>query len=166
MKPEVLARVIRRYRLAKKLAVIREAAKPMEGPYYWFPSKDGWELLAYYDEVYPDIIHDEAWRKSVVHRLGEEWGLSREQLLELRKWPYALPRGRISGGLGTPVVFYLNHGNDTPIPEGLDKVMSEFHLWGLQKIDKLKVVYDNHERMIPQHHHKLVSMIPEIGLMF
>lgn len=166
MKPEVLARAQRRYRLAKRLAAIREAAKPQEGPYYWFPAKDGWELMVYYDEMYPDMVHDEAWRKSMVPRLREEWNLSREQALELRKCPYAVPRGRVSGGWDKPRVFYLNHGEDTPVPKGLDKVVAEFNLSGLRSAGLLQVLYDDHERVLSQHRAALVAMVPEIGLMF
>jgi hypothetical protein len=138
----------------------------MTGPYYWVPTSNGWDLDVFPEELYPeDKVHDWFWRRYIVPKLSEEWSLSSEQIMTLKKIPYSVPRGRVSQEFDTPN-FYLNHGNDTPIPNGLDKVIKEMNLSGMRSSDRLKIAFDSHEVMIPQHTRTLLGIIPDLKSLF
>lgn len=153
--------MLRRYRIAKKLAALREARKPMTGPYYWVPTPNGWDLYIYPEEAYPAKIHDYFWRTSVVPMLVEEWNLDPSLILDLKKLPFSVPRGRVS----RENIYYLNHGDDTPVPDGLKKVISEMNLGGMLRSDRLEIIEDDEKKMIPFHRETLVRLIPDLSTM-
>jgi hypothetical protein len=137
----------------------------MTGPYYWVPTPNGWDLDVYPEEFYPDLMHDKLWRRWIVHKLAEEYSLSPEQVLSLKKIPYSVPRGRVSQEFGTSN-YYLNHGEDSPVPDGLKKVIREMNLSGLQSSGRLKVAFDSHEVTISQHTQALLGIIPDLRSLF
>jgi hypothetical protein len=134
-------------KLAQKL--VRVAAKPEEGAYYWIPSPEGhWSLMPYYSSVYgEDVTHSDLWERSTSNLIAESWGLKEPDRSELSRHPYGLPRGRVSKGSSS---FFLNHGGDSPVDPAilLRKVSSEFNLQAYLAKDKVKLLADNHEKMV------------------
>ncbi len=133
--------------------IILESKVPQSGAYWWIPKPDGtWELDPYYDSDFRgNTMHDKMW-KYVVEKLAIYWNKEPQKLLRRLRDNYAgLPRGRIGKigvsryGLGGWVV---SHGDDAPIPDGLNKVLSAFNLIAINKAGKVKIAPDDHEQMM------------------
>jgi hypothetical protein len=137
----------------------------MLGPYYWVPTSNGWDLDVFPEDLYPDLMHDQVWRRSVVPKLAEEWSLSPDKILAVKKIPYSVPRGRVSKEYDGPH-YYLSHGDDSPVPDGLSKVIREMNLSGVRSADRLKIEFDSHEVMISQHTKSLLGTIPKLKSLF
>jgi len=135
---------------------------PITGPYYWIPTPNGWKLLSFPDTLYENNDHTHIWSSIVVTHLQDVWHLPRQITLVLSKYPYGVSRGRVSRGY--PIitgVYYLNHGDDAPIPwdEVILIITKEFHLGRIQSRGKLKIVYDEHETMLSLHRFKVEKFI-------
>jgi len=148
MKPLKVARV---YRLARKVAALRESSAPFVGPYYWVPTPQGWEVVGYPEEAYGDLIHDSAWRRYTIPYLQDLWRLQDAEVMTLNRVPYGVPRGRVSQALNG--VYLINHGGDAPLPgpDAMRAVRKEMNLGGVKVAGKLKAVLDPHEKQLPLH---------------
>jgi hypothetical protein len=88
-----------------------------------------------------DAGHVEMW-DAVIDRLAAAWGKDVAVLGRLLKdYPYGLPRGRVTRPGRT---FLVLHGDDSPRPDWLERVMVAF---GLER-QIVRVLYDEHERML------------------
>lgn len=153
--------------MARRLSqrkTISESRMIQEGPYYWIPTPGGsWEIMSWYvSQLGVDgTDHSRVWADSASHYLAELWGVNQRQISGL--W-HALPRGRVSRGVGA---VYVNHGNDAPVPEEKFKMLvcREFNLTGvlLNNPHKIKWAYDNHERTLGDDTRRLEAVLGAKG---
>ena len=122
--------------------------RPLIGGYYWLPRPTAggvaWEVLACYDVGHSGGDgHADFW-PGVVALLAAAWGLDPATLARRLADRYTgLPRGRVSR---TGRLYYLNHGDDVPVPDGIKRVTARFGLGGIDMT--IVAAFDPHERML------------------
>jgi len=129
-------------RRARQHLIVSEARSPQTGIYWWGPIKAGWKLFPFFEEYYGSLQHDEMWGKwadTILGRNSIGYGV--------RDAYAGLPRGRVVKELSNKGSetgrWFILHGDDTPISDGLELVASAFNI----PPDKMKFVYDDHERV-------------------
>jgi len=135
---------------------IVESKVPQTGAYWWLPTPDGgWELDVYYDsEFKSNTMHTDMWHKYVLDRLAILWNKDPQKLRRQLKHDYTgLPRGRVSRGGFKGGVYYVSHGDNTPVRDGLKKVIAAFNLAGIARNDPkaVRIAQDEHETAIAGH---------------
>jgi hypothetical protein len=119
---------------------------PLTGAYYWVPSPAteglGWELITcHHLRVWDGVSHREAW-PYVLEPLAAAWGKDSKVLKRrLRDHYTGVPRGRVTHPRRG---FLIVHGNDSPVPDWLDRIRSSFQLADV----KPTPLFDEHERML------------------
>jgi predicted transport protein len=90
-----------------------------------------------------EVGHVEMWT-AVLDRLGVAWGKDAAILRRLLKGHcYDLPRGRVTR---PGKRFLILHGNDSPCPDWLERVILSFHL----DRRSVKSLFDEHERTMAE----------------
>jgi len=138
--PQIPILSVRLYEQAgAKEELLAESYQPQPGIYYWIPLGDkDWALLPFWAEFYGDkVVHFEVWRKYIAKELTQKFDCI-GKLEQLQRHPYGLPRGRI---LKNPQKYYLWHGGDTPVENGIQQVMEEFNL----TIENTEILQHPHE---------------------
>lgn len=120
-------------------------APPRTGAYFWVPLLGdgrvrGWDIQTCHDlGLWDGISHREAWPHLIRH-IAPMWVRDPEEMrARLRDHCYALPRGRITCPRGA---YLLLHGNDAPLADWEEKVLSHFGLSGQQ----VPTDWDDHEK--------------------
>jgi hypothetical protein len=139
-------------------------AVPLEGGYYWLPSRgDGlvtWEVLTCHELGFDaEAGHVDFW-PAVIDRLAKSWRREPQVLQRvLTNECYGLPRGRVTRPERLSLIL---HGNDAPIACWQDKVIRRFDL----DCRSIKVLQDTHETMLPDKREKVMNILgidlPEI----
>jgi hypothetical protein len=133
------------HRRQTRKAQDRLTRRPHEGVYWWIPIKKvseiTWEVVTYFQEDwYQGTEHLAIW-PYVIEELEQKWGKLPRSIKENYT---GLPRGRVCFSLmdgKRKLVLY--HGNDTPIPDGLDYVRRQFSL-----PRGTPIRFDEHETMM------------------
>ena len=137
------------YRLRCKM--ITEARAGLTGAYWWLPRPSGkkieWEVTPFYDEDFDSpAMHYHHWRQFVII-LANAWRKEPDRLYARVRNNYTgLPRGRVSRLHGGVATYGLLHGDDSP--GNLSQVMQKFRLGPYKTAGKLKVAWDEHERVM------------------
>lgn len=145
----------------------RAPFEPLDGIYYWAPSRRGWEVLCWYLEPIPDeteggrqiryeghLKHPNVWQ-DVLAYLREEWG---EEIIGLLGDYYsAFPRGRVFSD-------NIYHGDiETKIiADAHGRVCRAFHRTPV----RLRVVRDGHWDPTPEARNRLTRFLTAIGYDF
>lgn len=134
--------------IADRMAALREAGKPLTGPYYWVPTPYGWDISGFPEQGYGEVEHPQIWRSSIVPKLVDLWHLTDLEAMDLVRCPYGVPRGRVAKGHDTGHTYILQ-GDDAPYPqeEAISKVAREMSLEGLLANNLLNIEFEQHETM-------------------
>jgi hypothetical protein len=123
------------------------ASRPLTGAYYWVPipplRSPTWSVVTCHDLGYDeDRGHTTVWPK-VILRLAAIWGRDpRAMRRRLGRHSYGLFRGRVTR---VKKVYWIYHGNDSPIPEWTEAVAQAFNPQGRC----VKLAFDEHEQTLP-----------------
>jgi hypothetical protein len=129
----------------------------MTGGFYWFPSRNAdsivWHLLACHElGCDGDVGHVDLW-PLVIDRLAIVWRRDARVLMRYLENNYTgLPRGRVTKVQDRFVIF---HGKDAPVDNWVPMVVKKFDL----ERQPVKVVFDEHERMIPEDRMKVSRVL-------
>jgi len=126
-------------------AALREAKRPLTGPYYWIPLPDGsWDLLEFYDDDYGGYVdHSGVWEQ-VLLTLAMKWQKDPAKLKQvLANAMFGLPRGRVVKLQG--LNWGIAHGQDEPVGTDLKQVKRAYNITQVATREWL----DDHERMLP-----------------
>ena len=142
--PPQIIEASRKYRQA----LLKESHEPQAGAYWFVPENDGsWQIQSFFESLYPNTDHHFIWSRYLCHFLFNKPTMN-------VKLAYAgLPRGRVVLLRNNPVIY---HGND--LPQGdldVKKVIREFNL----PKDKVRVLYEEHEQMIPEHYYTIKNAL-------
>jgi len=126
--------------LAKKLA----SQRPAEGPYYWIFRSPSWVLKAYPSCDFGGKVEDhvKAWNMEAFI-LARHYKVS---MRDIEDYPYGMPRGRVADmrqNKGCKHDFVVYHGDDSPVSDWKQRVISAFNLRGFNVEFRL----DEHEVM-------------------
>jgi hypothetical protein len=131
--------------------------RALAGGYYWFPNPNGdsviWQVVTCHDlNCDADVGHVDLWTM-VIDRLATAWRRDERVLKNhLRNNYTGLPRGRVTKVRDG---FMLFHGKDAPVEHWIPMVVRKFDL----KARSVKVVFDEHEQMIPEDRMKVSRVL-------
>lgn len=136
-----------RERMRKKAeALLKKAGAPQEGIWYWVFLAPDWKLITWNG---PSATHMGVWPDVVNAYLAPHYKLSPPAIAQAKSLVYAFPRGRVSAeSEGNMKYFFIRHGNDTPTPEGLKQVESDFNLIRHLLEGMAEEIYDGHETTV------------------
>lgn len=152
-----------RFRMQKKAEkLVKKAAMPHDGIWYWIYLKPNWKLISYdfpiKDRI--DFLHINVWRDLVSNHLAPFYKWNKDVISIAQELPYGTPRGRVSAErIDNLSYFFIRHGNDTPIPKGLDQIIEKYNL-KIQMLEGLaEFIYDPHETMVKEQQQKLRELM-------
>lgn len=122
--------------------------KPETGPFYLIPDpKTGkYTMFSGFDEPGKEEVHLFIW-SSVIEILRRRFkGADVDSLEDMYR---GLPRGRIM--LTGENSWVVGHGNDFPLSEYKNEIISEFKLRDAENINKVAWDFNSHETMIKPH---------------
>lgn len=141
---------VRLYEEAGAKETLKESYKPQAGIYYWVPLPDEqWELLSFWNEFYGNIVHAIVWKNYVANELANLYKVSSEKLMP---YPYGLPRGRIFVENNK---IQLWHGDDTPIPNGINRILQDFNL----NKENTEIIHHKHEDAKESHKEEIMKIL-------
>jgi hypothetical protein len=139
-----------RERMKKKAALLKQAGAPREGIWYWVFLNPDWKLITWDAPTGGDVLHAKVWSDVVNAYLTPHYKLDPASVAAAKALPYAMPRGRISSETldGGKKYFFVRHGEDTPVPNGLHQVEEKFNLITHMLEGMAEELYDPHETVV------------------
>jgi hypothetical protein len=151
-----------REKMRKRGVQLKKGGAPREGIWYWVLLSSDWKLLTWDSPVREkrDFLHVEVWPAIVRSHLVSHYGLSPSEARRATELPYAFPRGRISSeSEGKLHYFFVRHGNDTPVPDGLRQVEGRFNLVRHLLEGLAEEIRDRHETMDRTQNEEMTQLI-------
>jgi hypothetical protein len=146
--------------------MIKEAAVPKDGIWYWVFLKPEWKLVtsAFPVREKKNVNHVELWPKVCQSFLSQHYKWTQSQLNEAMSLPYSMPRGRVTAEAleengQTMTYFFIRHGSDTPAPRTLNEIVNEYGL-SLHLLEGMaEFIHDPEETMVKEEQNAMAVLI-------
>lgn len=144
--------------------LLKQAGKPMTGPWYYLYLQPKWVLKTYpepSDDDFQGVDHINWWTE-LAKDVSTHYGIvNPKTVTEMSNLCYSMPRGRVVCRRynGRPTwVFY--HGSDFKYTDAMKKEMvSAFNLTQQASAGLVKFDLDSHEVMDPSEHEEMMSIL-------